>query len=326
MDWQQRCIRTCTAALVCAVLIRMACGGYFAPAGKLLENPQVISFLVYLQTGRVVRLPHARAAQPDQPTTQTTPAKADGPPVFTEDDLQYVNVLYDCDHRPDLASLLRAPLSFDLSEDAPSVLIVHTHTTESYTQTSGQTYEESSPFRTLDPRYNMLAVGDLVAARLEEAGIQVIHDRNFHDYPSYNGSYDDAAASTDVCLEQYPSIRLILDLHRDASSSDYAQMVTQCTVDGKSSAQLMMVVGTDAGGLYHPNWQENLSVALKLHTVLEKKNPGICRDLKLATPRYNQHFTSGAMLIEVGSAGNTLDEALTAADALAEGIIALFGK
>lgn len=333
MDWERRCLRTCAAALACAIVLRLISAGDLSFVASALENPQAVSFLVYLQTGRVVRLPQAETAVAlsTQETTQTEnilsvqfPQPVSAETVFSGSDLDLVSVKYTCDYRPDLEALLTQPLSFDLSGEEPTVLILHTHTTESYTKTDGQSYEETSSYRTLNQSYNMLAVGDLVAAKLESAGISVIHDRSFHDYPSYNGSYNDAASSTSGYIAQYPSIRLILDLHRDASETSTGQLSTQCSVGGQTSAQLMMVVGTDAGGLNHPNWQENLALALKLQVVLEKQNPGICRDLKLASARYNQHFTTGAMLIEVGAAGNTLDEALIAADALADGIIALF--
>lgn len=329
MDWERRCIRTCAAILLCAVVMRLSSSGYFAPLGKALENPQLASFLVYLQTGRVVRL----SSQPEIPTTQPPPSEPTEPqpsepmptaPVITADDLELVDIKYTCNYRPDLQALLNQPLSFDLSGEEPTVLILHTHTSESYTPSDGQSYEETSAFRTLDPQYNMLRIGDEVAQALEEAGISVIHDREFHDYPSYNGSYNHAAASTADYIERYPSIRLVLDLHRDAADTAYGQMATECSVGGQTSAQLMIVVGTDGGGLTHPNWQDNLSLALKLHVTLEKQNPGICRNLNLAYQRFNQHFTPGALLIEVGAAGNTLDESLIAANALADGIIALF--
>lgn len=331
MDWERRCMRTCAVILLCAVVIRLSASGRLSPLGEVLESPQVASFLVYLQTGRVVRL----SAQPEPPTTAPEPESEPTQPATTEavqptapditaEDLERIDVKYTCRYRPDLSSLLTKPLSFDLKGDEPTVLILHTHTSESYTPTDGQNYLETSEFRTLDPDYNMLRIGDEVAAVLEEAGIRVIHDREFHDYPSYNGSYNDAAKSTANYIEQYPSIRLILDLHRDAADTAYGQMVTECTVGGQSSAQLMMVVGTDGGGLSHPNWQDNLSLALKLQVVLEKQNPGICRNLSLAYQRFNQHFTPGALLIEVGAAGNTLDEALIAANALGKGIVTLF--
>lgn len=209
------------------------------------------------------------------------------------------------------------------STEAPQVLILHTHTTESYTQTNAR-YEETSPYRTLDPGHNMLALGKIVAEQLENSGIGVVHDTTFHDYPSYNGSYSHAAAAIRAYLEQYPTIELILDLHRDAADTPTGQLATRCQIDGERAAQLMFVLGTDTR-LKHPKWEENLSLALKLQVLLEKTHPGICRDLSLSKNRYNQHLGPRTLLVEIGAAGNTLEEAKPAAMALAKAIAQLCG-
>jgi stage II sporulation protein P len=168
----------------------------------------------------------------------------------------------------------------------------------------------------------MIALGELVAEILESAGIGVIQDTTLHDYPSYNGSYSHAAASTKAYLEEHPTIELILDLHRDAADTPTGQMATSCTVGGETAAQLMFVLGTDKR-LNHPDWEQNLSLALKLQVLLERENPGICRDLTLSKNRYNQHLGAYALLIEIGAAGNTLEEAKIAARELAEAIAQL---
>ena len=316
MDWQRQCIRLCGIVISLAILLRLSASGYFDPMVEAARDPRAMSFFVYLQTGRVVRL------SAPEPTQSTEPEPT--VPVFLETDLELVTFSTTSDYDPDLGSLLAQPLSYGLNEDGPSVLILHTHTTESYSPQSS--YEATSDYRTLDEDHNMLRIGSEVARILEDAGIGVIHDRQLHDYPSYNDAYTHAAEATVAYIEQYPSIRLILDLHRDAADTPDGQMVTRASVDGQPSAQLMMVVGTDGGGRSHPNWQENLSLALKLQVLLEKENPGICRSIALSWQRFNQHYAPGALLVEVGAAGNTLDEALTAARELAEGIVTLFGK
>ena len=176
--------------------------------------------------------------------------------------------------------------------------------------------------------YFLICLADVFAdktytQKLESAGIGVIHDRDFHDYPSYNGSYADARASIEAILADNPGICLILDLHRDAADVGDGQLDTSARINGQESAQLMLVVGTDAGGLYHPHWQENLALALKLQAQLERMHPGLCRPIDLRAQRFNADESPGALLIEMGAAGNTHEEALLAADALAEGIIAL---
>ena len=202
------------------------------------------------------------------------------------------------------------------------MLILHTHTTESYTQ-QGEPYVEVSDYRTLDEDYNMLSIGDRMAEILEENGIPVIHDRDVHDYPSYNGSYVHARKTIGEILAANPSVRLVLDLHRDASGTPDKQMRTEVWIDGQPSAQLMLVVGTGSGGQTHENWEQNLSLGLKLHVLLERQNPGIMRPLSLRSQRFNQDLCPGALLVEVGAAGNTHPEALRAAEQLAQAIVLL---
>lgn len=318
MDWEQRCIRLCAAVLICAVLIRLWTGGAFVPVGQALDSEEAASFLLYLQTGRVVRTipePEDRSPAQVQPTERETP-------VLLPQDAGLVEIDDTCGAAPDPEYLLTAPVELELTGQGPRVLILHTHTTESYTQTESDRYEESSSYRTLDPDSNMLVLGELVAQILRDNGIEVIHDTTLHDYPSYNGSYSHAAASTRELLEQYPTIELILDLHRDAAQTSTGQMATRCTIGGESAAQLMFVVGTDTR-LSHPDWERNLSLALKLQVLLEKENPGICRKLSLSKNRYNQHLGRYALIVEIGAAGNTLDQARIAAGKLGDAIVQL---
>ena len=317
MDWERRCMRLCAGVLTFAVLLRLWAGGVLIPVGQALQSSPAASFFLYLHTGRVVRaLPEA-----DEPQPQHQAEIAAEGPRFSADDLSLVELSNEPGLSPDLESLLTQPLDLHPAEEAPRVLILHSHTTESYTQTADR-YTESSPYRTLDPGHNMIALGNIVADILTEAGIGVIHDTDFHDYPSYNGSYTHAAASTKAYLEAYPTIELILDLHRDAADTPTGQMATQCTIGGEKAAQLMFVLGTDKR-LKHPDWEENLSLALKLQVLLEKENPGICRKLSLSQNRYNQHLGKYALLIEIGAAGNTLEQAKLAAVELGEAIAQL---
>ena len=315
MDWERRCMRLCAGVLILAVVLRLWAGGALVPIGRALQSEQAASLLLYLQTGRVVR------SLPDVPEMLELPDPGAKIAGFSAGDLELVELSDEPGLGPELESRLTAPVELTLNDGQPRVLILHSHTTESFAQTADR-YEESSAYRTLDPGHNMIALGELVAEILESAGIGVIHDRDFHDYPSYNGAYSHAAASTKAYLEQYPTIELILDLHRDAADTPTGQMSTSCTVGGEKAAQLMFVLGTDKR-LNHPDWEQNLSLALKLQVLLEKENPGICRDLTLSKNRYNQHLGAYALLIEIGAAGNTLEEAKIAARELAEAIAQL---
>ena len=329
MDQHEKSIRVGATVIACALALRLGVTGFFQPVVNFLTQPNIASFFLYLETGRKVRfspsleetIQHSAESPPPAvfSTVPTEPAAA----VFSADQVETIEFFYSGRYRPDAPSLFRKPLMWNLKQDEPTVLILHTHTTESYTKVSGQTYQESAAFRTLNESYNMLSIGDRLAELLEAGGIHVIHDRQLHDYPSYNGSYADARKQTQTILEQYPSIVLVLDLHRDASDNNGSQMRTYATVNGVPSAQIMLVMGTDEAGIKHPNWEENLVVGLKLYTQLEQLAPGICRPINLRSQRFNQDLSTGAMILEMGAAGNTQAEALVAAEVLAQAILAL---
>jgi stage II sporulation protein P len=325
MDHHQRALRTGAAALLLAISLRLFSGGIFQPL-NLTVPTNLLTFLLYLQTGRIVRLP--RPTQPPTPTQTvvsptTEPPETQPPVVFTAEDLENIDVYYTVDYRPDLEALLLSPLTW-LPEDAPTVLIVHTHATESYAGAPEEIYSEHGAYRSLDAQYNMLAIGEEVKRILETGGVRVIHDRTLHDYPSYNSSYGNARESIQRHLAENPEICMVLDIHRDASGGEGgAQLKTHGTVGGQPSSQLMVVIGTDASGNYHPNWRSNLALGLKLSAVLERADPGLTRPISLRSERFNMDMTPGSLLIEVGGAGDTHEEAMLAANALARGILAL---
>ena len=324
MEWERQGLRVCAAALLCAMALRVVSSGALGRITQRWNDSQWASFLLYLETGRVVKaLPVVEpTVQTEPPQTQASEPKQT-PLTLSATDLEPVEIKYICSYRPELEPLLLQPLNWNLTQAEPTVLILHTHTSESYEKQSGDSYVETSDYHTMDEAYNMLRVGDAMEEQLEAAGIGVVHDRKFHDQPSYNGSYNNAQASIESYLAQNPSIQLVLDIHRDAVDTGNGQLRTSCTVDGQASAQLMLVIGSDEGGLQHPNWQDNLSLALKLDAVLERLYPGVCRPISFRSERFNQHESPGALLVEVGAAGNSLEEALIAASALCDGIIAL---
>lgn len=317
MEQERRSIRIGLVMIAWALVLRLA-GGAADMAVALFSHPRVAEFLIYVETGRPVRLDApvpAETTQPTQPSTQETTQPPKDLVSFTPQDADLVKISNFTRYDPNVEKLLTDPLSWDLTEDGPGVLILHTHATESYTGTDG--------YRTEDPSCNMLRVGMEIARVLEENGIGVIHDTTLHDKPSYNGSYNNARKTIEARLREYPSIRLVVDVHRDALElSDSTQLSTHAQVDGQDSSQLMLVIGTNAGGLYHPIWQENLSFGVKLQALLEREHPGICRPIQLRTERFNQDLST-AMILEVGAAGDTLEEALVAARAFARSVVAL---
>ena len=258
-------------------------------------------------------------AQPQSPAVQDEPPEpepepADPPPVFSAEEADAITIAGACSYRPDKQALLTRPSALSISQDGPAVLIVHTHSSEAYTMEAGFEYPESDALRTLDERYSVVRVGDEIADILTEAGISVLHDTQPNDYPNYNGAYERMRQTIEEYLAEYPSIRMVLDVHRDAAEdADGNPVALTAEIDGEACAELMLVVGTDEGGLTHPDWQENLANALKVQALLNRSAPGLCRNLDLRTERFNQHETLGSLLVEVGASGNTLAEALRAA-------------
>ena len=204
-------------------------------------------------------------------------------------------------------------------EEGPQVLIVHTHGSEAYTMPPGQEYVPSGESRTTDSQFNVVRVGDEIAAVLEAAGLEVLHDAALHDYPEYSGAYGRSLETVERYLEEYPTIRFVLDVHRDAiSDGDGSPYKVISSVDGHSAAQMSFVIGTDGGGLEHPQWRENLKFAAAVQQELAERYPTLLRPITVRNSRYNQHTTTGSLLVEMGAAGNSLDEALLSARLLGE--------
>lgn len=210
------------------------------------------------------------------------------------------------------AELLADAPHLQLKPDEPQILIIHTHSSEAYTMDVYDQYEPSDPYRTEDTDYNIIRVGDVLTEKLQEYGLNIIHDRGLYDYPSYTGSYGRSGDAIQSYLTQYPSIAVVIDLHRDAIGDDDVVYKTLAESESNPSAQMMFVVGSDASGLEHPNWEENLKLALYLQAAVNPVHPSLMRPIQLVKERYNQQLTTGSLILEVGSNGNTLQEALTA--------------
>lgn len=194
-------------------------------------------------------------------------------------------------------------------DDTKDVVIFHTHTCESYTPTEAFNYEMTGNYRTTDLNFSVARVGTELTNYLTGYGFNVIHDTTYNDYPAYNGSYDRSLKVVQNVLSKQSS-DIVIDLHRDAvgSSNTYGPIVR---IGDEYAAQLMFVIGTDGGGLEHPNWQQNLKFAIKIQQKANELYPGLFRPIILRNSRYNQHMAKGACIIEVGATGNTLEQCIT---------------
>lgn len=211
-------------------------------------------------------------------------------------DIDSAYLLEQCARKPD----------FSVNTDEPLVLIMHTHTTESYEPYQRDFYDESFSCRTTDLDKSVVAVGEKIAEQLAAAGISVIHDKTVHDYPRYTGAYDRSAVTVAGYLRDYPSIAIVLDVHRDAIEEDGVRYAPTVEVDGKSAAQVMIISGCKNV----PQYRYNLRIASRLQSQMENAYPGLTRPILFDERNYNQEMTHGSFLLEMGSSANSLDEAL----------------
>lgn len=221
----------------------------------------------------------------------------------------------------DTAALSESGLNISLDHKNPEILIVHTHASESYTQSEKYHYSQSDYSRCQDTRYNVVRVGDELDSELTKRGFKVIHDKTINDYPSYNNSYNKTLEVIKSNLQKYPTIKCVFDVHRDAVvGANDEKIKFTADVNGEKVSQVMLVCGSDMLGLENPNWQKNLALALKIQDSMNKKYPGLMRPVNLRKERFNMHLTEGSLIFEFGTHGNTLDEALGAVKYLADGI------
>ena len=220
----------------------------------------------------------------------------------------------------EILKVLKQSPNIKAADGKPQVLIFHTHATESYELEDLGYYIKGSSARTTDEKYNMLRVGDEIVKQLEEAGIGVIHDRQLYDHPSYNGAYNRSAETIKKYLKKYPSISVVLDIHRDAIGNDVRVKPT-AVINGKKAAQIMIISGVDDGTMNFPNWRENLKFASALQTRMEKDYAGLTRAVMVCHRRYNMYLSNNSLLIEMGGHANTLDEAIYSGEMLGKSLV-----
>ena len=324
--------RFCMSLVAFAVIVRLllvtgaaaAVDEAFGRAPQAQAPEPDILTLEILAAPEPIVPPEPQPEAEPEPASEPEPGPTYTPPVFSAEEADGIRIAGACSYTPDKQTLLLQPSSLDFQQDGPTVLIVHTHSSEAYTMEAGFEYPESDELRTQDSRYSVIRIGDEIAQILQDAGIEVLHDTEPNDYPNYNGAYERMRQTIEGYLAAYPTIQMVLDLHRDAAEDAGGVPVALTAYpDGEACAELMLVVGTDEGGLSHPDWQENLANALKLQALLNRSAPGLCRDLDLRTERFNQHETPGSLLVEVGASGNTLAEALRSARILGNALVKL---
>ena len=214
------------------------------------------------------------------------------------------------------AALLSQPgFAAKFTETAPQVLIVHTHGSECYSLPIGETCHSTGNYRSDDPEVSVIRVGDEIAAALSSYGISVLHDRTRHDDPYYEGAYERSAESIRAYLEKYPSITYVIDVHRDAVQDSNGKQYKLVSREDPNCAQISFVMGSN-----HEGWEENLKLAIAVSAAVSENHPTAMRPITLRNSNYNQHLSAGGLLVEIGAAGNSPDEAVQAGRVFAEGL------
>ncbi len=296
--------------LVKDILSNLAQNDRFVRAALALETGEYTENIENKSSETVIEVAETEQTEQEVQTAEQTTEKQPINPdeIPKADTVKFSN---QSGYEFNLQSMLDNPKRITADSNEPVVLIYHTHATEAYTQSGTNTYTPSGEARTLDTNQNMVRVGEELCKVLESRGIKTIHLTDLNDYPSYNGSYGASLKNVKAALEQYPSVKMTIDIHRDAIlNADGTPKKLTTDINGKTAAQMMLVMGTDASGLAFDDWEEHLGYAVTLQRELDAAYPNLMRSINLRKQRFNLHLTSGSMLLEVGTSGNTLEEAI----------------
>ena len=302
---------------------------YQSPA-LLTARPQVLSYLTEQQAetqeakatpeipvtdtpvvSPILQTPRTALTFPDNGVPSQT-VKITNPAGYTS--VRGVYIKNASNKTLDAAALASESFAAKLTDTAPQVLILHTHGSEAYTMPKGQEYVSTGTCRTSDTTCNVVRVGDEIASVLSAYGISVLHDRTLYDDPLYEGAYSRSLEGIETYLEKYPSISFILDIHRDAVEDAQHRQYKLISQEDPNAAQISFVMGSN-----HDGWQENLKLAAAVAEAIKTDYPTVMRPITLRNSNYNQHKSPGSMLVEVGAAGNSLEEALNSARIFADG-------
>ncbi len=280
--------------------------GFWQTIPSIYQEPEDI-----LPIDAVVEIPQGMGAI----SQQTLKAVPDGRSIGLTNSGYILNLTHHTNE--ETLTIAQQPLSFLVEpySDEPQVLIYHTHATESYAPDDLGYYDPAVPSRSDDSTQNMIAVGEVMVKTLNEYGINTIHDTEMHDQYSYNGSYAASEQSVSAYLEKYPSIKVVIDVHRDAlEQQDGTRIKPVVMIEGKKTAQVMLISGADDGTMGMPNYLENLKFAAAWQSAMESSFDGLTRPILFDYRNYNQQLSTGALLLEVGGHANTLAEAKYAAE------------
>lgn len=247
-----------------------------------------------------------------------------GGTIVTFGNVQVQSKIPDSFYKLDIENLLNQKASLEISDlSKPTILIYHSHTTECFTLLDVGYYTESTDLKTKDITRNMVRVGDEICRVLKNRGFNVIHDRETHDL-SYNEAYSSSRKSMSEYLEKYPTIDITIDVHRDSITyQDGTKVKPTAVIDGKKAARMMIISGCQHGDISNfPDWEYNLRFSTAVVNAVNSKYKNLMRPILFSERKYNMDLTKNSFLLEIGTEGNTLEEACYSgrlfADALAD--------
>lgn len=224
-------------------------------------------------------------------------------------------------HQINIEDYLNKQVQGFITANKPTVLIYHTHTTETYELLDRDFYTNERNTRSNNSQENMVRVGEEICKVLEEKGYKTIHDKTVYD-ESVSGAYDRSRAKISGILKDNPSIQIVLDIHRDSIyQKDNSKVKTVTEIDGRKAAQIMLITGCEDGNVTDfPNWQKNLTFAVNLQEKLKNDNKTLVRPLMFCSRKYNMDLTPCALSVEIGTDANTLSEAVYSAGLFANSL------
>lgn len=234
-----------------------------------------------------------------------------GGTIVTFGNVQVQSKIPESFYNLDIENLIKQKASLEIKDmSKPTILIYHSHTTECFTLLDVGYYTESTDLKTKDISRNMVRVGDEICKVLESKGFNVIHDREIHDL-SYNEAYDSSRKAVSSYLEKNPSIDITIDVHRDSITyNDGTKVKPTVEVDGKKAARMMIISGCEHGRITNfPDWEYNLRFSTAVTNAVNEKYPNLMRPILFSERKYNLDLTKNSFLLEVGTEGNTLEEA-----------------
>lgn len=316
-------VKTAVTMLAVVMLLRM---GEEINGNELLtafsERERICVTLTDIISETTLEAPNEEPVSATEAVSETTLSPPSGDDIRPVSEVHYVKTktgygdIYvkngNSKHSIDIKEVLSQKPRCEIKTDGTyQVMIVHTHTSEGFSAEDRTWYSKKTAWRTQDKTKSVVALGKIIADKLNSEGIKTLHVTDFHDYPKYNGAYDRAKETIKKYLKKYPSIQMVIDVHRDSmTQKDGTKLKPTAVINGRKAAQVMIISGcNDTGKLDFPNWKYNLRMAVRLQKQLTEDWEGLARPLYFAPFRYNMNLTDNSLLLEFGTEANTLEEA-----------------